>query len=112
MINTDTKINVGNKMNTQVHVQPKPRTAGVKSTGTGWKVLIMVASLAGMIGGWGILAVDQGQNVAAAQTQVVQPASAPAANTGSNTNRTSPVLRSVTGQTAFPSVITRSRSSR
>ncbi len=112
VINTDIKTNTGNKMNTHATVQAKPRTASPKATGTGWKVAIMVASLAGMIGGWGVLAVDQAQNVASAQTQVVQPANAPATNTGSNTNGTSPVLRSVTGQTAFPSVVTRSRSSR
>ncbi len=123
MINTDSKMNTGNKMNTQTNVQGKPRTASPRSQGTGWKVAIMVASLAGMIGGWGALAVSQGSNVAAAQTQpVAQPVSAPAVNpnlnnsgtttTGRGSNRQQPGLRQVSPNQSLPNVITRSRSSR
>ncbi len=132
MINTDSKLNTGNKMNTQTNVQPKPRTASPKSKGTGWKVAIMVASLAGMIGGWGALAVSQGENVAAASSQpVAQPVSVPAVNpnfnpgttspsttnpgtttTGRGSNRQQPGLRQVSPSQGFPNVITRSRSSR
>ncbi len=120
MINTDSKMNTGNKMNTQANVQPRPRTASPKSQGTGWKVAIMVASLAGMIGGWGALAVSQSSNVAAAQTQpVAQPVSAPVTspsinNSGTTTTgrSTIPGLRQVSPSQGFPNVITRSRSSR
>ncbi len=100
---------------TTISNQSMPRAAArpaAKKDGTGWKVFIMVASLVATIGGWGILAVDQGQNVASAQTQIVQPASAPATTSQGNTGRQSSGLRQVTGPAVQPQTITRSRSSR
>jgi hypothetical protein len=51
----------------------KRSTSLQKNTG-GWKMLIMVGSLAATIGGWGILAAGQISNNAATTTTAFQPA--------------------------------------
>ncbi len=94
--------------NTQAKAAPRP--ASSRQTGTGWKAFIMVASLAATIGGWGILAVNQGQ--AAAQTQTVQTASLPSTTTQQSSNNGRSSLRQVTGPAVQPQIITRTRSSR
>lgn len=71
--------------------------------------MIMVTSLVATIGGWGMLAIDQGQT--AAQTPIVQAASVPATTTQRTTNSRT-TLRQVTGQSVQPQTITRTRSSR
>ncbi len=85
-----------------------PRKSSPPKGAAGWKIFIMAASLAATIGGWGILAVDQGS--ATAQAAVVQPAAPP--QNGVTSTRSSRALRQVTGQAVQPQTVTRTRSSR
>jgi hypothetical protein len=87
------------------------RPASAQKSGTGLKALIMAASVAMTIGGWGILAASQAQNpLAAPQSQAfVQPAS-PTTQTGSRA--TNSIQFQPAAPFARPLAIARTRSSR
>ena len=80
-------------------------TSSQKNTG-GWKMLIMVGSLAATIGGWGILAAGQIGSNAASTTTAFQPA-----NTSTQLN-VQPSLRQVAPPAIQFNSIARTRSSR
>lgn len=82
------------------------RTAPAQKSGTGIKALIMAASLAATIGGWGILAVGQIPSAIVAMQQapvVTQPG-------GTTSNQTT--LRQAAIPATQPRSIARTRSSR
>jgi hypothetical protein len=83
----------------------KRSTSYQKNTG-GWKMLIMVGSLAATIGGWGILAAGQIGSSAAAATTAFQPA-----NTSTQLN-TQSSLRQVSPPSFQFNSLARTRSSR
>lgn len=72
----------------------------------GMKLAIMAASLAITLGGWGVLAAQQGQNASAAP--VVSQSSLSSSQTSTQTG----TLRQVNPSTIQPQVIARTRSSR
>lgn len=89
------------------------RTSSAQKSGTGIKALIMAASLAATIGGWGILAIGQVNDTVVAMQQspaLVQPANPATQNSVRITNSTA--LRQVTAPLAQPFPIARTRSSR
>ncbi len=86
--------------------QPIKRTASSQKDAGGWKMLIMVGSLAATIGGWGILAAGQISNNAATTATAFQPA-----NTGTQLS-TQSSLRQVAPPAIQFNSIARTRSSR
>ncbi len=96
--------------------QPAPKRSAppAHKEASGIKLLIMIASLAATLGGWGILALGQTQSTAGAQSPVVisQPANAPQPAVGVSQPRSSGTLRQVSAPPAQSRVITRTRSSR
>ena len=88
------------------------RTASAQKSGTGLKAIIMAASLAATIGGWGLLAVGQVQSAVVAMQQspaFVQSAGTTTQNSATNQATT---LRQVTIPATQPRSIARTRSSR
>jgi hypothetical protein len=83
----------------------KRSASSQKNTG-GWKMLIMVGSLAATIGGWGILAAGQVSNNAATPSTAFQPT-----NTSTQLNAQSS-LRQVAPPAFQFNSIARTRSSR
>jgi hypothetical protein len=89
------------------------RTALARKDGTGIKAIIMAASLAATIGGWGILAVGQVNDAAVAMQQspvIAQSGGATVQNNLPATNQTT--LRQATIPTNQPRAVARTRSSR
>ncbi len=76
-----------------------------KKNNNGMKVMIMAASLAITLGGWGAFAASQAQNVAAAAPITVS-------NNSTTNTQSSTQLRQVNPSTLQPQIITRTRSSR
>ncbi len=89
---------------------PVKRKAGASKSATGIKALIMTASVAITLGGWGALAVGQAQN-AFANTQSDQ-AVAPATNIVTQNNNTSSNSSITSSSSSRPFSVARTRSSR
>ena len=88
------------------------RAAPAQKSGTGAKAIIMAASLAATIGGWGILAIGQVNDTVAAIQQpstLIQSAGTTIQNNAANQTTT---LRQVTIPATQPRAIARTRSSR
>jgi hypothetical protein len=89
------------------------RTASAQKSGTGIKAIIMAASLAATIGGWGILAIGQVSDTAVAMQQspvIAQNGGTTIQNNLPATNQTT--LRQATVPTTQQRSIARTRSSR
>ena len=89
------------------------RTAPARKSGTGIKAIIMAASLAATIGGWGILAVGQVNDTAVAMQQspaIAQPGGTTIQNNLPATNQTT--LRQATTPPIQQRSFARTRSSR
>lgn len=90
------------------------RPASAQKSATGLKALIMAASVALTLGGWGILAANQTQDALASAPQsqaFVQPVN-PTNQTRSRTNNSSTFQSQTSTPLTQPRAITRTRSSR
>lgn len=85
-----------------------------KKSGAGIKALIMAASLAATIGGWGILAIGQTNDALAttAQPQALVQSASPAGQTSARTTNQQTTLRQVPAPVTQPRAVARTRSSR
>ena len=89
----------------------KIRTARPNKGGAGIKALIMAASLAMTIGGWGILAVGQAGNALAAGQQALPATNSTSQNNTRSVSSTSSLSQS-TASISRPNAVARTRSSR
>ena len=88
------------------------RTASAQKSGTGIKAIIMAASLAATIGGWGVLAIGQVNDTVAALQQSPALVQSSGTTIQNNSTNQATTLRQVTIPATQPRAIARTRSSR